>query len=120
MKKKILILLFTPFLCFLSMKAQKTKANPCDSMQMLYDQALVVLDSVLGNQNELLKQMDKTQGEITRSKSEISKLVKDKNKTDAELKEARKLNAEQSKKIQALEAEVKRLSAPKSSKKKAT
>ena len=89
-------------------------------MQALYDAALGVLDSVLGNQNELLKQMDKNQAEITRSRNEINKLVKDKNKADAELKEARKLTAEQLKKIQALEAEVKRLTGPKSSKQKGT
>ena len=105
----------------LSIYAQDVKPGPCDSIQMFYDQALVVLDSVIGNQIELQKQLNKTRAEITKSRTEISNLVRDKNATNAELKEARKLIAEQLKKIEELEATVKRLSAPaRSSKQKGT
>ena len=106
---------------FQALYAQDVKAGPCDSIQMFYDQALVVLDSVIGNQNEMQKQLNKTRAEITKSRTEISHLVRDKNATNTELKEARKLIAEQLKKIEELEANVKRLSAPaRSSKQKGT
>ena len=99
-------------LCCQSIQAQQSKPDPCDSIKSMYDQALVFLDSSLGNQNQLQKQLDKTRAETARLKAEINKLVKDKTETSAELKEATKLISEQMQRIEKLEAEVKRLSTP--------
>ena len=99
----------------------KNKTHPCDSIQAQFDQALVLLDSLMGNQNESQKQLDETQLDISKLKNEISSLLKEKNDTMTDLNNARKLIIEQMEKIKELDVEVKRLSAPgKSSDKKGT
>ncbi len=110
MKKHRILLLITACFCFVKGDAQKTATNPCDSIQMFYDQALVVLDSVIGNQNQLQKQLEKTRAELATSRAETRKVVKDKTDTSSGLREARKLISDQLKRIDQLEAEVKRLS----------
>ena len=91
MKKEILILAFAACYCSVPVDAQKTTQNQCDSIQMFYDQALVVLDSVMGNQIQLQTQLDASRADISKSKSEIRQLLKDNAAVKADLKEAGKL-----------------------------
>ena len=113
--------MFALGLCSLSIQAQKTEQGPCDSIKYMYDQALYFLDSSIGNQNELHKQLEGTKLEISKLKTEVSRLGKSKNDVTADLEKARKLITEQMQKIERLEAEVKQLSPPaKSSKQKGT
>jgi archaellum component FlaC len=110
MKKTILLLaLICAALCPKPLKAQIKSANTeCerrvnelksqnDSLQVLYNYALGVLDSVVGMNYKLKEQLNKQKTEFTKAKKQISDL-----------------NA----KIEKLDAEVKRLS--QSSKKKST
>jgi predicted nuclease with TOPRIM domain len=91
----------------------QTQANNAmsarDSVQLLYNEAAMRLDSLTGQNNTL-------QGEVTHSNSEISKLRKEiesivskRNATSAELRRARTLIATLNNKIGNLEAEVARL-----------
>lgn len=89
MKKTIFLLLlsFAAF-CPVTMNAQITPVSPCDSIQMLFNETLSLLDSVMGVNNKLTKQLNERRIELNKSK---------------------KLVSEQAEKIQVLEAEVKRL-----------
>jgi hypothetical protein len=109
--KKIFFLLALIYaaLCPMPLNAQKTPANTeCeqrmnaiktqnDSLQMLYNDALGVLDSVVGMNYKLKEQLNKQKNELTKAKKQVSN---------------------QNAKIEKLEADVKRLS--QSSKKKST
>ncbi|HLG40157.1 MAG TPA: hypothetical protein VI461_10835 [Chitinophagaceae bacterium] len=76
------------------------------------------MDSLLGSQNELQRQLDSVRIEIAKSKNEIRTMLKDKNETTTILNEAKRLISEQMDKIKELETEVKRLSGGKSHPKK--
>jgi chromosome segregation ATPase len=101
------------------MQAQKTEQGPCDSLRYMYDQALYFLDSSIGNQNVLQKQLDSIRHDLVKSRAGIQGLLKDKANAKADLDAAKKMIAEQMEQIKKLDAEVKRLS-HKSSKQKGT
>jgi hypothetical protein len=80
-----------------------------DSLKILYDDAEMRLDSITGANNNL--QGDKTalQKQIDANKSEIRRILNDKNATVADLKRARTMITDLNNQIATLEAEVSRL-----------
>jgi hypothetical protein len=89
--KKIIFLLLVSVAAFcpVTMNAQiTTPVSPCDSIQMLFNEALPLLDSLMGVNNQLKRQL---------------------NERRLELNKTQKLVSGQAEKIQALEAEIKRL-----------
>ncbi|HQV61879.1 MAG: hypothetical protein IPN39_03510 [Chitinophagaceae bacterium] len=78
-------------------------------IQMEFDNALARLDSVTGANNNLQGQLTDRQKEIDAKKSEIRKILNDKNATQAQLAKARTMIADLNDKITGLEAEVTRL-----------
>ena len=111
MKKTIFLFLlnFAAF-CPITINAQvATSISPCDSIQMLYNDALVFLDSTVGLNNKLTEQLDERLLQITKLKNEINSILRKKNDTLAELNKTKKLISEQMEKIEGLETEVKRL-----------
>ena len=80
-----------------------------DSLKILYDDAEMRLDSITGANNNL--QGDKTalQKQIDANKSEIRRILNDKNATAADLKRARTMITDLNNQIATLEAEVSRL-----------
>jgi hypothetical protein len=80
-----------------------------DSLKILYDDAEMRLDSITGANNNL--QGDKTalQKQIDANKSEIRRILNDKNATEADLKRARTMITDLNNQIATLEAEVSRL-----------
>ena len=75
-----------------------------------FDNALARLDSVTGSNNNLQGQLTDRQKEIDAKKSEIRKILNDKNATQSQLAKARTMIADLNEKIGGLEAEVARLS----------
>jgi uncharacterized protein (DUF3084 family) len=112
LKRRVLFLLLVVCLFSISIYGQKIKPHPCDSLKAQFDQALGVLDSLIGSQNQVDIQRDSLQLEFSKIKTEISSLIGDKHNTKILLEQAKKLIAEQMEQIKNLEAEVKRLSAP--------
>lgn len=92
---------------------QQTQIAALDSaktdIQMEFDNALARLDSVTGANNNLQGQLTDKQKEIDAKKSEIRKILNDKNATQAQLAKARTMISELNDKITGLEAEVSRL-----------
>jgi regulator of replication initiation timing len=81
-----------------------------DSLKMMYDEAEIRLDSITGQNNNLQGKLTDREKEIDSKKSEIRKILNDKNATHAQLARARTLITELNEKINGLEAEVTRLS----------
>ena len=119
MKKLLLLIIVFIGICPVSTQAQQTIQDSCAEIKAMYDQALYYLDSIVGNQHALQKQLDSLRRELNKSKADVRNQVKDKTQTKADLDAARKLIAEQMEQIKKLDAEVKRLSA-KLSKQKGT
>jgi predicted secreted protein len=80
-----------------------------DSLRSEYSDALMRLDSITGSNNNLQGQLSDNQGEITKLKNEINRILKNKNASEADLKRAKGLIAQLNDKIGNLEAEVARL-----------
>ena len=93
---------------------QQTQITTLDSaktdVQREFDNALARLDSVTGSNNNLQGQLTDRQKEIDAKKSEIRKILNDKNATQSQLAKARTMIADLNEKIGGLEAEVARLS----------
>lgn len=80
-----------------------------DSLKMMYDEAEIRLDSITGANNNLQGKLTDREKEIEGKKSEIRKILNDKNATQAQLTRARTLINELNDKINSLEADVTRL-----------
>src|SRR4029078_3078348 len=92
---------------------QQTQITTLDSskteIQREFDNALARLDSVTGSNNNLQGQLADRQKDIDAKKSEIRKILNDKNASQAQLAKARKMITDLNDKISGLEAEVARL-----------
>jgi peptidoglycan hydrolase CwlO-like protein len=92
---------------------QQTQITSLDSakteIQQEFDNALARLDSVTGANNNLQGQLADRQKEIDAKKSEIRKILNDKNATQSQLAKAKTMIADLNDKISTLEAEVARL-----------
>ncbi|HRG22932.1 MAG TPA: hypothetical protein PLL23_01015 [Chitinophagaceae bacterium] len=92
---------------------QQTQIASLDSskadIQMEFDNALARLDSVTGANNNLQGQLSDKQKEIETKKSEIRRILNDKNASQAQLAKAKSMINELNDKITGLEAEVARL-----------
>lgn len=80
-----------------------------DSVQMLYNDALSRLDSITGTNNNLQGQLTDRNSEISKLKSQINGILKNRNATKADLARAKDMITELNTKIQNLEAENARL-----------
>jgi len=80
-----------------------------DSLKILYDDAEMRLDSITGANNNLQGDKSALQKQIDANKSEIRRILNDKNATVADLKRARTMITELNNQIATLEAEVSRL-----------
>lgn len=80
-----------------------------DSLKLLYDDAELRLDSITGANNNLQGQNSDLLKKIESDKSEIRKILNDKNASAADLQRARTLISELNGRIGSLEAEVSRL-----------
>ena len=92
---------------------QQTQIASLDSskadIQMEFDNALARLDLVTGANNNLQGQLSDKQKEIETKKSEIRRILSDKNASQAQLAKAKSMINELNDKITGLEAEVARL-----------
>jgi len=89
-----------------SINTLETERN---SVKEMYDQAVYRLDSITGANNNLQGEKTSLQKDIESRKSEIRKILSDKNASQAQLATARKMISDLNDKIGALEAEVTRL-----------
>jgi phage shock protein A len=80
-----------------------------DSIKIMYDEAEMRLDSITGANNNLQGEKSSLQKDIEAKKSEIRKILNDKNATQSQLARARSLITELNDKISNLETEVTRL-----------
>ncbi|HKZ67271.1 MAG TPA: hypothetical protein VJ111_12985 [Chitinophagaceae bacterium] len=80
-----------------------------DSLKLLYDDAEMRLDSITGANNNLQGDKSTLQKQIDANKSEIRRILNDRNATAADLKRARTMIADLNNQIVSLEAEVSRL-----------
>ena len=80
-----------------------------DSVQLLYNDALTRLDSLTGSNNNLHGQLTDRESDIAKLKSNISKILHDKNASVADLSRAKKMITELNDKIANLEADNARL-----------
>ncbi len=80
-----------------------------DSLKLLYDDAEMRLDSITGANNNLQGDKSTLQKQIDANKSEIRRILNDKNATAADLKRAKSMIADLNNQIASLEAEVSRL-----------
>ena len=80
-----------------------------DSLKLLYDDAEMRLDSITGANNNLQGEKSTLQKQIDANKSEIRRILNDKNATAADLKRAKSMIADLNNQIVSLEAEVSRL-----------
>lgn len=80
-----------------------------DSLKLLYDDAEMRLDSITGTNNNLQGEKSTLQKQIDANKSEIRRILNDKNATAADLKRAKTMIADLNNQIVSLEAEVSRL-----------
>jgi predicted nuclease with TOPRIM domain len=91
----------------------QTQANNAmsarDSVQLLYNEAAMRLDSLTGQNNTLQGQVSQSNSEISKLRGEIESIMSKRNATSAELRRARSLIATLNNKIGNLEAEVARL-----------
>jgi hypothetical protein len=81
-----------------------------NSIKDMYDVAVARLDSITGANNNLQGQKSDLQKQIESNKSEIKRILSDKNATAADLKKAMGMIANLNNQIASLEAEVARLS----------
>ncbi len=80
-----------------------------DSLKAMYDIAEIRLDSITGANNNLQGKMTDQQKDIESKRSEIRRILNDKNASQAQLNKAKSLIAELNDKINTLEADVTRL-----------
>jgi regulator of replication initiation timing len=80
-----------------------------DSLKLLYDDAEMRLDSITGANNNLQGDKSTLQKQIDANKSEIRRILNDKNATAADLKRAKSMISDLNNQIASLEAEVSRL-----------
>lgn len=80
-----------------------------DSLRQLFNLAEIHLDSITGNNNNLVGENSALHREIEEKKAEITKILNDKNATAADLKKARQLINELNGQIGRLEAQVTQL-----------
>ncbi len=80
-----------------------------DSLKLLYNDAEMRLDSITGTNNNLQGEKSTLQKQIDANKSEIRRILNDKNATEADLKRAKAMIADLNNQIVSLEAEVSRL-----------
>ena len=89
--------------------AVNTAMTAKDSLQLLYSDALVRLDSITGNNNNLQGQLSDKNSEISRLKREIGDALKKKNLSEAEARALKAKIVELNEKIASVEAENARL-----------
>jgi len=113
--KKFIFVLILAVASFWSkpVKAQSTYQAQRDSIQALFTYVLIELDSVMGKNIELTKQLSKQSSEMAKLKMEVENLLKKKSETASEIAKTKKLLSDQTALIEKLEAEIKRLSQPK-------
>jgi predicted nuclease with TOPRIM domain len=80
-----------------------------DEVKDMYNESLYRLDSLIGENETLSTSLNAGNAEIAKLRSEISKIVSNKNATEADLKKARAMISELNGKITGLAAEVERL-----------
>lgn len=80
-----------------------------DSLKLLYDEAEIRLDSITGANNSLQGDKSDLQKQIDKNKTEIKRILNDKNATAADLKRAQVMIANLNNQLASLEAEVSRL-----------
>src|SRR5687767_11572124 len=80
-----------------------------DSIKAMYDDAEMRLDSITGANNNLQGEKTTLQKQIDANKSEIRRILNDKNATAADLKRAKSMISDLNNQIASLEAEVSRL-----------
>ena len=80
-----------------------------DSLKLLYNDAEMRLDSITGTNNNLQGEKSTLQKQIDANKSEIRRILNDKNASVADLKRAKAMIADLNNQIVSLEAEVSRL-----------
>ena len=86
-----------------------TAMSESDSLRQMFNLAEMRLDSITGANNNLQGEKTALQREIDHKKTEINKILSDKNATDADLKRARHLIGELNGQIGRLEAQVAQL-----------
>ncbi len=80
-----------------------------DSLKQLFNLAEIRLDSITGTNNNLASEKSALQREIEEKKTEINKILSDKNATTADLKKARQLINELNGQINRLETQIAQL-----------
>ncbi len=80
-----------------------------DSLKLMYDEAEMRLDSITGANNNLQGEKSDLQKQAEANKSEIKRILNDKNSTTADLKRAQGMIGNLNSQIAGLEAEVSRL-----------
>ena len=80
-----------------------------DEVRDLYNSSLSRLDSLMGQNQNLADSVEGRNSEITKMKSEIRKILANKNATSADLSRARKMINELNSKVETLAAEVEKL-----------
>src|SRR5436190_3573589 len=109
MKKRFCLATVIIAICSLTMNAQVKNFKPCDSLRMLYEgrvneltsqrdsvqalfnDALIRLDTIVGVNITFNKQLDDRNAEFTQMKKELLDMLKKKNNIAAELAEAKKM-----------------------------
>jgi uncharacterized phage infection (PIP) family protein YhgE len=86
-----------------------TVTSERDQVRELYTSSLTRLDSMMGENTAMADSLDSRNKDIARLRSEIRKVVNNKNATAADLARARKMIDELNGKIETLAVEVKRL-----------
>lgn len=86
-----------------------TVSSDRDSIKNLYEEAIVRLDNLTGENTRISSELVGKDAELKKIKSEIKGILANKNATAADLKRARNLIADLNGKIGTLEAEVARL-----------
>ncbi|MBI1342644.1 MAG: hypothetical protein GC171_06915 [Terrimonas sp.] len=85
--------------------------NQFDSLKFAYDDAVLRLDSLTGDNNLKEGQLSEKQKEINNLKGQIRSVLSKKNATEADLKKAKSLIAELNEKINSYEVEIAKLTA---------
>jgi small-conductance mechanosensitive channel len=109
LKRPLLVCLFFGA-GLMTVQAQQKKTDPCAEIKELYDIVLYHLDSTIGVNNKLQKQLDNLQHTNAKSKTDSKAPAKTNSETKSELESAKKLIMQQSEEIRRLQSEVKRLS----------
>jgi len=85
--------------------------NEFDSLKLVYDDAVLRLDSLTGNNNELQGQLSDRAKDINNLKSQIRSILKQKNASQAEVAKLKSLIGELNDKISGYEQEIAQLTA---------